>query len=432
MTTSRILTGLVLCAAVATGCGEDAADDQAAKPVVVDMAARQAQLEQDPYDLRCEDLADKVASAGMTRRVQYALADDAKIPRLNRLRASQSIFFAITEVCKGKPGAVQARPPCDRRRAQRRVSRRPRIALITPAFPDRLGLHRHGGRAHRKGRGAAARAAVPRGRTGRCARPCSSRARRASGRRRCGRRRWDGREARALRAIAARPTEAETSFAHAGLGDLVGAHPEALEDLPGPQRRALEAALLVTDGGDALDQQAVALATLAALRALARASPARRRGRRRPVARPAHRGRARLRGAAPGRRSHRAAARAAHGGRGAGSAGPRPAAGRRAPGPPFAGSAQPRRGPAPPAAPARMGSVTSAAPSRARAVRREPVLRARAGPRARGRIAAPGTRRAAAGDARHAGHRSDGRPLARRSPRASPWPPRCPSRRSRS
>ena len=37
----------------------------------------QAQLDQDPYDLRCADLADKVASAGMTRRVQYALADDA-------------------------------------------------------------------------------------------------------------------------------------------------------------------------------------------------------------------------------------------------------------------------------------------------------------------------------------------------------------------
>ena len=110
MTTSRILTGLVLCAAVATGCGEDAADERAAKPGV-DLAERQAQLEQDPYDLRCADLRDKVASAGMTRIVQYALADDAKIPGLNRLRASQSIFFAITEVCKGKPAAYRpARP----------------------------------------------------------------------------------------------------------------------------------------------------------------------------------------------------------------------------------------------------------------------------------------------------------------------------------
>jgi outer membrane murein-binding lipoprotein Lpp len=110
MRASRIVTGLVLSAAVAAGCGEDAPEDRAAKPAVT-LAERQAQLEQDPYDLRCADLADKVASARMTRIVQYALADDAKIPGLNRLRASQSIYFAITEICKGKPGSYKpARP----------------------------------------------------------------------------------------------------------------------------------------------------------------------------------------------------------------------------------------------------------------------------------------------------------------------------------
>lgn len=110
MRISMILTGLVLSAAVATGCGEDAPEDRAAKPAI-GIADRQAQLEQDPYDLRCADLTDKVASARMTRIVQYALADDAKIPGLNRLRASQSIYFAITEVCKDKPGSYKpARP----------------------------------------------------------------------------------------------------------------------------------------------------------------------------------------------------------------------------------------------------------------------------------------------------------------------------------
>jgi hypothetical protein len=111
MRTSTFLAGLVLCAAVAAGCGdEEGAAVQAPDPVV-ELAERQAQLEQDPYDLRCADLADKVASADMSRRVQYALADDAKIAGLSRLRASQSIFFAITEVCKGKPGSYKpARP----------------------------------------------------------------------------------------------------------------------------------------------------------------------------------------------------------------------------------------------------------------------------------------------------------------------------------
>ncbi len=111
MRTATILAGLVLCAAVATGCGEAAPEKQAAKEPAVTIAERQAQLDQDPYDLRCADLADKIASARMTRRVQYALADDSAIPGLDRLRASQSIFYAITEVCKGKPGSYKpARP----------------------------------------------------------------------------------------------------------------------------------------------------------------------------------------------------------------------------------------------------------------------------------------------------------------------------------
>jgi hypothetical protein len=105
------VTGLVLVAAIATGCGEEEGAAVKAPEPVADLAARQAQLDQNPYDLRCADLADKVASASMTRRVQYALADDAKIPGLSRLRASQSIFFAITEVCKGQPASYRpARP----------------------------------------------------------------------------------------------------------------------------------------------------------------------------------------------------------------------------------------------------------------------------------------------------------------------------------
>ena len=105
------LTGLVLVAAVATGCGEEEGAAVKAPDPVAELAERQAQLEQDPYDLRCADLTDKVASARMTRTAQYALADDARIPGLNRLRASQSIYFAVTEICKGQPGSYKpARP----------------------------------------------------------------------------------------------------------------------------------------------------------------------------------------------------------------------------------------------------------------------------------------------------------------------------------
>ena len=75
-------------------------------------------------------------------------------------------------------------------------------------------------------------------------------------------------------AIAARPTETETSFAHAALGDLLRGCPEALEGLPRPQRRALEIALLLAEhDGEKPDGQAVALATLGALRLLAGRAP---------------------------------------------------------------------------------------------------------------------------------------------------------------
>jgi hypothetical protein len=104
------LTGLALCAAIAVGCGEDETEVQPAKATIT-AAQRQAQLERNPYDLRCADLSDKVASARMTRIVQYALADDAKIRGLNRLRASQSIYYAITEVCKGKPASYEPAKP---------------------------------------------------------------------------------------------------------------------------------------------------------------------------------------------------------------------------------------------------------------------------------------------------------------------------------
>ena len=106
-----------------------------------------------------------------------------------------------------------------------------------------------------------------------------------------------------LQALVARPTEAETSFAYAALGDLLGAHPEVLADLPSPQRRALEIVLRMVERGEPPDQQTVALATLAALRTLGREVAGRPRCRRRAVARPANFGGARLRRAGAERTS---------------------------------------------------------------------------------------------------------------------------------
>jgi hypothetical protein len=108
MSKRHAVIGLVACAAIAGGCGDDETGAQkASEPKRVSVAERHAQLEKDPYDLTCADIRDKVASARITRVVQYALADDAKIKGMTRLQASQSIFYAITEVCKSKPGSYR-------------------------------------------------------------------------------------------------------------------------------------------------------------------------------------------------------------------------------------------------------------------------------------------------------------------------------------
>ena len=74
--------------------------------------------------------------------------------------------------------------------------------------------------------------------------------------------------------LAARPTQAETGFAYAALGDLLRDHLGALPDIPSRQQRALEVALLLDDeGADQPDPPSVALALLTVLRRLASDRP---------------------------------------------------------------------------------------------------------------------------------------------------------------
>jgi DNA-binding CsgD family transcriptional regulator/tetratricopeptide (TPR) repeat protein len=77
-----------------------------------------------------------------------------------------------------------------------------------------------------------------------------------------------------LRTLAARPAEAEASFAYAALGDLLAGYVDAIAGLPPRQRHALEVALLLDDAdGVAPDQQSVALGCLRVLTRLAEDGP---------------------------------------------------------------------------------------------------------------------------------------------------------------
>ncbi len=80
---------------------------------------------------------------------------------------------------------------------------------------------------------------------------------------------------RGFRVLSCRPSPAETPLAFSALGDLLGElGEEVLQQLPSPQRRALEIGLLLREAeGGAPDQRAVSLATLTLLRTAAETSP---------------------------------------------------------------------------------------------------------------------------------------------------------------
>ena len=80
--------------------------------------------------------------------------------------------------------------------------------------------------------------------------------------------------ARGYRVIGSRPTEAEARLPFAALTDLFGELVDELEpDLPEPQRRALDAALLRASGDGVAEPLAVSLAVLALLRAAIGSGP---------------------------------------------------------------------------------------------------------------------------------------------------------------
>jgi hypothetical protein len=77
--------------------------------------------------------------------------------------------------------------------------------------------------------------------------------------------------ARGHRLLARRAAESEARLSYAALGDLLDFE---LPDLPAPQRRALDVALLRADvEGAPPDQRAVSVASLGVLRALATPGP---------------------------------------------------------------------------------------------------------------------------------------------------------------
>ena len=67
--------------------------------------ASAAVVDGDPYVIACGHVRDQQRWADVTRRATVAIADQERFRNLNRLQATQSLFFAMTELCKGRPAS---------------------------------------------------------------------------------------------------------------------------------------------------------------------------------------------------------------------------------------------------------------------------------------------------------------------------------------
>jgi hypothetical protein len=85
-------------------CGDS--DEPRAEPKAPKLAAARA-IDGDPYALACGHVRDQQKWARVTRRATVAIADHEKFAPLNRLQATQSLFYAMTELCKGRPASYE-------------------------------------------------------------------------------------------------------------------------------------------------------------------------------------------------------------------------------------------------------------------------------------------------------------------------------------
>jgi hypothetical protein len=95
------LAALVAAAVLIGGCGGE--DTEAPAQAPAPKLAPAGAIEADPYAISCGHVRDQQQWAHVTRQATVAIADRERFRSLNRLIASQSLYYALTEVCKQKP-----------------------------------------------------------------------------------------------------------------------------------------------------------------------------------------------------------------------------------------------------------------------------------------------------------------------------------------
>src|SRR3954453_18349203 len=91
-------------AMLVAACGEqDRAGTVAKAPPLASAAA----IESDPYAIECGHVRDQGRWATATRGATGATADREPVRGLTPPRMSQSVYYAMTELCKGRPATYE-------------------------------------------------------------------------------------------------------------------------------------------------------------------------------------------------------------------------------------------------------------------------------------------------------------------------------------
>jgi hypothetical protein len=125
----RLVLGLAASSALVAGCGEE--ERRVAR---IPEPSHAREVERNPYALTCGDLARQPHNSASQRLVieaEFALAQEPalrkRVAEMTLNRAGRSVYWALTEICKGRdPSFRPARPAVEAvRRGQYLVQPRP-------------------------------------------------------------------------------------------------------------------------------------------------------------------------------------------------------------------------------------------------------------------------------------------------------------------
>jgi hypothetical protein len=114
--TTTLVAALAATTFIGAGCGSDGDTDEPAAQRETQAAkapklAPAAVIDQDPYAISCGHVRDQQKWGRVTRQATVAIANREQFRGQTLLQTTQSLFFAMTELCKGQAASYRVAKP---------------------------------------------------------------------------------------------------------------------------------------------------------------------------------------------------------------------------------------------------------------------------------------------------------------------------------